>query len=77
MKKRLESGVRIHHGNQIVAAHVNGSILRLTLRGNDGSDHVIEVDHVIAATGYRPTVDALPFLSEPLRSAIRTHAGLP
>ena len=35
------------------------------------------VDHVVLATGYRVSVDAIGFVSPQLRSGIRTHDGYP
>jgi hypothetical protein len=35
------------------------------------------VDHVIAATGYRPALERLPFLDAQLRGQIRTAGGAP
>ena len=37
----------------------------------------LAVDHVIAATGYRPDLSRLTFLDERLRSGLRTVAGTP
>jgi thioredoxin reductase len=45
--------------------------LRLTLRQAGREDRQIDVDHVIAATGYEPDVSRLAFIAESLRSRIR------
>ncbi|BBH17707.1 monooxygenase [Nocardioides baekrokdamisoli] len=43
----------------------------VTLRGERGSTDEVRVDHVIAATGFRPDVDRLEFLAPDLRADIR------
>src|SRR6185503_30549 len=49
----------------------------LHLVTNDGTREVLQVDHVVAATGYRVDIDRLAFVGEALRSAIRTVKGGP
>jgi FAD-dependent urate hydroxylase len=40
----------------------------------DGAREILEADHVIAATGYSPSIEKIPFL-QPLHSAIDCFAG--
>ena len=51
--------------------------VRLVLRAQDGSTREVLTEHVIAATGYYPNIALVDFLSEDLRSSIRTHAQMP
>jgi thioredoxin reductase len=47
----------------------------LALRDVNGHRHALDVDHVIAATGYRPSVASVPFLSEAARAAVQLVPG--
>jgi thioredoxin reductase len=58
-------------------AEVRNGKVHLQLRGNDGAHREIVTDHVIAATGYKVTMDRLKFLGSDLRSNIKTVAGTP
>jgi thioredoxin reductase len=58
-------------------ADIDGGIVRLQLRAEDGSGREVQAGHVIAATGYRVDLKRLPFLSAEIRSRIRTVAGSP
>ena len=77
MKARLEAGVTCRLGVRIERAVEEGGRVRLTLVRADGTREEHETGHVIAATGYRPDVRRLPFLSTDLAAAIRTHASMP
>jgi cation diffusion facilitator CzcD-associated flavoprotein CzcO len=54
----------------------NGRVL-LRLKADDGTTREITADHVVAATGYRVSVDRLTFLSPAIRSNIETVEGTP
>lgn len=77
MKARFEAGVTAFMGEQIESARHEENQIVLTLRNSDGARRELAADHVVAATGYRPDVSRLRFLSEELRRAIRTHEGMP
>jgi lysine/ornithine N-monooxygenase len=49
----------------------------LGLAHGSGARIEVAVDHVIAATGYRPDLSRLTFLDEGMRSRLRTVAGTP
>jgi thioredoxin reductase len=49
----------------------------LQFTGRDGSTRELTTQHVIAATGYRPDVQRLPFLSNGLKSEIRVAGEAP
>ncbi|HEX8806954.1 MAG TPA: hypothetical protein VF741_08390, partial [Candidatus Aquilonibacter sp.] len=56
-------------------AHANGVTLQLSR--SDGSKRTLDVDRVIAGTGYRVDLDRLAFLTPQLRGAIRSSHGAP
>jgi thioredoxin reductase len=61
----------MHLGVTLAGAESHGGRVRLALRQVGKEDRQVEVDHVIAATGYKPAVSRLTFLAESLRSNIR------
>ncbi len=69
--------VPLHLGYTIEGAEVKGSNVHLQLRSEDGSSKEMVAEHVIAATGYRVDLKRLGFLSDELRSEVRTAAGSP
>jgi thioredoxin reductase len=77
MKARLEAGVAVALGESIDRAGEEDGRVRLVLRAADGTRREVLTDHVVAATGYVPDVDRLRFFSDGLRTAVRTHAGMP
>jgi cation diffusion facilitator CzcD-associated flavoprotein CzcO len=77
MRERFEAGVACTLGAQLEKAAEEAGRVRLAYRTADGVLHEVMTDHIIAATGYRADVSRLTFLSAGLRSAIRTHAGMP
>jgi len=56
-------------------AHTDGVTLRLSRA--DGTELSLDVDHVIAGTGYRVDLDRLTFLAPQLRSAVRVSHDAP
>jgi pyruvate/2-oxoglutarate dehydrogenase complex dihydrolipoamide dehydrogenase (E3) component len=50
---------------------------RLVLRRPGQEDKQVEVDHVIAATGYKAAVSRLAFVDESVRSRVRTAEEAP
>lgn len=77
MKDRFEAGVAVSVGERVVRAHEDQGRMRLELRSEQGVTREVHTDHVIAATGYRPTVFSVPFVDEELLSGIRTNGGMP
>jgi thioredoxin reductase len=69
--------VPLHLGYTIERAEVQGNNLHLHLRAQDGSTKELVTEHVIAATGYKVDLKRLSFLSDELRSEIRTAGGAP
>jgi thioredoxin reductase len=58
-------------------AEVRSGKVYLHLRARDGSEKQIQADHVIAATGYKIDLRRLAFLSDGIRSSIKTVKGSP
>jgi thioredoxin reductase len=77
MKARLEAATTIVLGATIRSAVAEQGRVRLVLRKADGSTQELVTDHVVAATGYAPDVSRLGFLSEGLRTSVRTHSRMP
>ena len=67
----------MHLGMNLEAVDVDEGRVRLILRGSGGVDRTIEVDHVIAATGYKAAVSRLTFIDESVRGRVRTTGGAP
>jgi len=73
LKDRVVGVIDTLTGTGIGKAEPHGDGIRLTL--DDGK--TIDVDHVIAGTGYRVSVDRLTFLDQALRSGIKRVNGFP
>lgn len=63
-------------GSTPVGSKVVGNRIRVEL-ANDQGHQTIEADHVIAATGYRPRLERLPFIRPSLCASIRSAANTP
>lgn len=74
LKSRVEGVVEVLGGCQVVKAVPIGSRVRLEL---DGERQALEVDHVIAGTGFRIDLGNLGFLPAELRAKIETLNGFP
>ncbi len=59
------------------SARVQGGMAHLSCRTEDGTQREIVAEHVIAATGYRPSVARLTLLNQNIRSAVRTLKSAP
>jgi FAD-dependent urate hydroxylase len=77
LRPRVEGRLTVHLGRRIVAAATTGSRVRLRTRDGEGGEADLVVDHVIAATGYRPDVTRIPFLRPELASRVHTRMGIP
>ncbi|MFY9854257.1 MAG: NAD(P)/FAD-dependent oxidoreductase, partial [Terracidiphilus sp.] len=71
IKNRIAGKVPFHLGAIITRASVQDSGVELELTNMEGRGEIVEVDHVIAATGYRIDLARLDFLSSVLRQRIR------
>jgi len=62
----------------LVAATASDRVVRLEFeRGGEPERHVVEVDHVVAGTGYKVALSALKFLDPQLASGIRQSNQTP
>ena len=77
LKERVEGRFPVRVGERVEKAEVASSGVTLYLAGPEGARSDLEVDHVIAATGYRVNVDALDFLAQDIRARIVRQAGWP
>jgi FAD-dependent urate hydroxylase len=68
---RVQGVVPILVRTTIVGAERHGEGVRLTLREAAGGEQTIEVDHVIAGTGFTPDVDRLAYLDDAFRQRLR------
>ena len=77
MKQRVVGRFPLHLGFGIRGIEPKGAAAALHIESPAREKRTIEVDHAIAATGYKPVVSRLPFLAEPLRTEIATADGAP
>jgi cation diffusion facilitator CzcD-associated flavoprotein CzcO len=75
MKARTEGRVEVVGNTTVEFASENAGRAVLVLRNHNGDRREIETDHVISATGYRPDMARLQFLSPHLREKIATEEG--
>jgi hypothetical protein len=76
LRDRVENGVPLVLGHRLVSAHADGDGVRLAL-ASAGPNSELHVHHVIAATGYRVSVDRLDFLVPDLRARVELVGGAP
>ena len=77
MRERVEGKVAVLSRVTPQAAQMRGRRAVLEFAREDGGTEEIEVDQVIAATGYHVDLRRLPFLSEALRGEIRAVNHMP
>lgn len=58
-------------------AEIKDGMVHLHLRAADSSERTISVQHIVAATGYKVSIERLKFLSETIRSTLKTVDGAP
>ncbi|MFF8414212.1 FAD-dependent oxidoreductase [Streptomyces omiyaensis] len=72
LRERFAAVADVRLGHRIASAAVTGDErLRLDVEGPEGAT-VLETDHVVAATGFVPSLDRAGVLDPRLRSALRT-----
>jgi pyruvate/2-oxoglutarate dehydrogenase complex dihydrolipoamide dehydrogenase (E3) component len=67
----------MHLGATIAGVHSLDGKVRLEIRQSSGDARELEVDHVIAATGYRAAVSRLAFIRESVQSRLRKTVEAP
>jgi FAD-dependent urate hydroxylase len=75
LKDRVDGVIETLTSHRVKEATANGSGVRLLLDG--GQQSTIDVDHVVAGTGFRIDLARLHFLPERLRAQITTLNGFP
>lgn len=76
LRDRVEGAVSLLPGHSVRTAQASCGRAILKVQGPNG-EFEIESDHVIAATGYRFTLNALPFLSRPMLSRLSSSDQKP
>lgn len=76
MHKRAEAVPKLY-GHSVREAYVRGHNVVMRLAQEGGSDRDIEVDHVIAATGFKMDLRRLAFLHADLRLRLRMLGNYP
>ena len=69
--------VPMHLGAALTGVRVQGGRVCVTFRQKDEEEKRIEVDHVIAATGYKVAISRLGFIDQAIQSCIRSVADTP
>ena len=77
VRDRIVGKAPFHLGVEIAGASAQDGKVKLELRDEAGRVKTINVDHVIAATGYSVNVERLSFLSPTLRQRIRRTEKAP
>jgi FAD-dependent urate hydroxylase len=75
LRPRVEGVIEMLEKTHVRGAEPSGSGVRLLLDGPSPS--VLDVDHVIAGTGFRVDIARLAYLPEELRARIATYSGYP
>jgi hypothetical protein len=77
LRDRVEGKVELLLGHSVVGATPDNGKLRLKLAGGGGGQSDLVVEKVIAATGYRVSLDRLTFLEPQLRTHLGCVQGAP
>lgn len=77
LRDRVMGRLPVLNGHLVRGAEVRGGRVVLRVHGPDGNVHDLTADHVIAATGYRFAVAALPFLSKEILHHLRCVDQVP
>lgn len=77
MKDRFEGKIPTLLGHKLVGARSYGDRVTLDVVNQNGSAKLLVCDHIIAATGYKPDLNRLPFLRPMLRVSIAQVESTP
>ena len=75
LKDRVDGVIEVLANHRVLSAAHNGSGVRLSLDGP--KQDIVDVDHVVAGTGFRMDLARLPFLPQDVRSGIADVKGYP
>ena len=76
LKQRVIGRAEVLVQHALTDARAHGDRVRMTFE-TGGGPTTIDTDHVIAATGYRPSLRRLPFLTDRLRDRLAAVADTP
>lgn len=77
MRDKIEGRVPVHLGAVLKEPRVQGDQVSLGFTQQNGKNVELLVDHVIAATGYRVSLQRLAFLDSTLRNAVHSVDDTP
>ena len=77
LKNRVLGQVRVCIGHHVTQSAVRDGRAVVQVETRDGRQFELTADHVIAATGYRFSLQRLPFIGDSLRSGLRSEHGRP
>jgi hypothetical protein len=77
VRERFEGRVTTHLGCRLDGVTATGTGVLVRFRDEEGAQQETPVDHVIAATGFRPLLSRLGFLDAGMAAKIRTEDGTP
>jgi hypothetical protein len=77
IKDRVLGKVSLHVKSEVTAARRVGDLVRLTVRSDGHAEREMEVDHVIAGTGYDMDLARLSYLDSVVRERILRTERLP
>jgi FAD-dependent urate hydroxylase len=77
LRNRVEGKFPVLTGQTVTSAKPHDGRVRLSVTTAGGAGRELDCDHVMAATGYRTDLIRLAFLSEAVRSGLRTLVGSP
>jgi len=76
-REQTDGKMPFHLGVEISEVKLEGGKAVLRLTDQEGKQKQIEVDHVIAGTGYHVDIDKLQLLSASIRKKLKTTGGAP
>jgi FAD-dependent urate hydroxylase len=74
LRDRVEGQIPIRTSQSVEKVRGSADGVSVTLISRDGERSELRVDHVIAATGYRPDLQRLTFIDDDLRGRLQTVA---
>ena len=77
LRDRVQGRLEVLTGHSVRTAVESAGSARLTLDDRNGGTVVLDVDHVLSATGYRVDVDRIELLAPELRRSVRHTGGSP
>ena len=76
-RNEIEGKVQVHLERNVTGASVRKNRMTLELTDPRGSKELLDADHIVAATGYKPDLGKIEFLSDDLRRRIESVVDTP